>query len=121
MKNKKQASDIDFDRWARIAKEDPEQFESMRKQMIDEQIAKAPQHLRQRLEGLQWRIDQIRRQAENPMAACLIIYQEMWDSVLGKRGLLNALQEPEKLLRTLKKDCANNVIYLKKNRPEGDI
>ncbi|MDP1557906.1 MAG: DUF3135 domain-containing protein [Nitrosomonas sp.] len=118
MKNNKQTPDFDFDQWAKMANQDPEQFERMRQQLINELMERAPVHLKQRMEGLQWQIDQIRKQANNPMTACLHISQQMWDKVYGERGLLKALQEPEMVLQSLSEECtANNVVPLNKYKP----
>lgn len=116
MKNDKKEGDFDFDQWATIARQDPEQFERMRQQLINEVIAQSPEHLKQRMEGLQWQIDQIRKQSSNPMTSCLRISQEMCGSVLRERGLLKALQEPGTIPQFLNKDAANNIIPLRKPR-----
>jgi hypothetical protein len=102
--------DFDFDLWSRIAQEEPEKFESMRQQLIDDLIAQAPAHFKPRMIGLQWQVDQVRKQASNPMAACLQISQKMWKNVLGENGLLNALQEPKKIIRTLEKAPASKIL-----------
>ncbi len=81
----------DFDEWAALAREDPQAFEKMRLAAIDEYIASVPDTHRQRLRRLQWRIDQERRLARNPMSACLRISRMMWDSLLGEGGLRDQL------------------------------
>ncbi len=83
---------IDFDEWARLAAEDPAAFERRRAEVIDDFIAHAPPERRQRLRGLQWRIDGVRKTAANPTAACIRISSMMWDSVLGENGLLESLE-----------------------------
>jgi len=82
----------DFELWAKLAESDPGAFEEKRRQMLEEFIARAPAHLRQRLERLQWRIDQERGMCGNPLSACVRLYSMMWDSVCGDNGLLWALQ-----------------------------
>ena len=114
MTKQKKSADFNFDQWADMAKRNPAQFESMRQQVIDDLIDQAPEHLRQRMEGLQWQIDQIRNRATNPMAACLRISQKMWDNILGERGLLTALQEPERILKAPPPHRQDNVIPLNK-------
>ena len=99
--DEEKASEFEFDLWSQLARQEPEKFEAMRQQMIDELIAQAPLHLKQRMTGLQWQVDQIRKQANNPMAACLQISQKMWANVLGDNGLLKVLQEPKEILKTL--------------------
>ena len=82
----------DFELWAKLAESDPGAFEEKRRQMLEEFIASAPAHLQQRLERLQWRIDQERGKCGNPLSACVRLYSMMWDSVCGDNGLLWALQ-----------------------------
>ena len=92
MENKKTA-EIDFDTWAEMARNDPETFESMRLAAIEAVIERAPLDNQDRLRRLQWRIDQERRLARTPMAACLRISRMMWRSVLGPNGLNDRFHE----------------------------
>ncbi len=83
---------LDFDRWLRLAEEDPEAFETERKACINAYIAEnSCKEIRNRLARLQWRIDQERDMATNPMDACLRIHHMMWNSFAGERGLANTL------------------------------
>jgi len=86
MENKKTA-EIDFDTWSEMARTDPETFELMRQAAIESAIQGASESNRLRLRRLQWRIDQERRLAHTPMAACLRISRMMWRTVLGPGGL----------------------------------
>ena len=86
MENKKTA-EIDFDTWSEMARTDPETFELMRLATIETAIENSSESNRQRLRCLQWRIDQERRLARTPMAACLRISRMMWRTVLGPGGL----------------------------------
>jgi len=86
MENKKTA-EIDFDTWSEMARSDPGTFELMRQVAIEAAIEGASESNRQRLRCLQWRIDQERRLARTPMAACLRISRMMWRTVLGPGGL----------------------------------
>ena len=105
---------FDFDRWSSIADEDPERFEEMRAALLEQMIEQSPDSMKQRMQGLQWRIDQIRNQSANPMAACLSISKMMWNSLLGEQGLLTALETPEKILRKGDETDKNNVVPLSK-------
>ena len=78
---------FDFEAWARLAREDPEAFESARRRVIEAFIDSAPAHRRRRLQGLQFRVDLERRRARTPLAACIRISGMMWDSVTGPDGL----------------------------------
>jgi len=86
MENKKTA-EIDFDTWSEMARTDPDTFELMRQAAIEDAIGSASESSRQRLRCLQWRIDQERRLAHTPLAACLRISRMMWRTVLGPGGL----------------------------------
>ena len=103
---------FDFDYWSTVAKEDPERFEAMRSAMVEQLIQQSPDEIKQRMAGLQWRIDQVRNRSVNPMAACLLISKMMWDSVLGDHGLLTALRTPEKILKPFTHPDNSNVIPL---------
>ena len=71
---------IDFEEWSKLAKRDPETFESLRTRMLDACIAQASKGRQQRLRCLQWRINQVRKTASNPMAACISISDMMWET-----------------------------------------
>jgi len=86
-------SKFDFHEWARLAREDPEKFEAMRRDMIDEVIESASPGLKHRMVGLQWQIDQICLTSANPMASCVRISKMMWDSVLGENGLIDNMEQ----------------------------
>jgi len=83
---------FDFERWARLARDDPEGFERERAVLVGTLIAAAPEELRPRLEALQWQVEQARRRARTPLAACLKISAMMWDRVLGEQGMLERLR-----------------------------
>ncbi len=91
----------DFDYWfdtmKGMAKDNPDEFEHLRQQMIDEIIDGAPERSRRRLIGLQWRVDQERLLARTPMAACIRISNMMWESVVGEGGLLEKLNNANEL------------------------
>ena len=91
---------LDFEQWSLLASLDPEEFENRRKALIDAVISKAPERRRQRLRGLQWRVDQVRSRSSNPLAACISLSDMMWESFAGTNGLVETLrgakEEPER-------------------------
>jgi len=93
----------DFDYWfdtmMSMAKDNPDGFERLRQQMIDAIINDAPERNRRRLTGLQWRVDQERRLARTPIAACIRMSNMMWESVVGEGGLLEKLNSVNELRR----------------------
>lgn len=84
--------DFDYDYWSRLWKHDPEAFEIERKRFIEGFIASVPEDKRQRLVGLQWRVDMERQRSKTPYAALLQLQRMMWESVLGENGLLDSLR-----------------------------
>jgi len=74
---------FDFDEWAQLAKKDNTAFEKKRemilKQLIDSRSSNE-QDLR-RLNGLQFKINMIRRQHQSPMGACIAISAMMMDKL----------------------------------------
>lgn len=64
-----------------IAENDPDGLEQIRRQEIEQLIARAPEHLKARLRGLQFQIDCKRQLHKNPLGACIEISRMMFDSV----------------------------------------
>jgi hypothetical protein len=83
---------VDFDQWADLAKTDPAAFETKRAEVIEDVIQRMPPHKQQHMRCLQWKIDQVRNQTSNPMAACIKLSELMWDSLVGPGGLRDALE-----------------------------
>ncbi len=82
----------EFSDWVHLAQNDPQRFEALRQKAIESCINQAPRQCRERLKGLQWRVDIIRQRSANPMAACIKISNLMWESLLGDNGLLQRLE-----------------------------
>ena len=85
-------TELDFDEAMELARTDPEAFEQYRQYVTEALIARAPERNRQHLRRLQWRIDQERRRAPNPTAACVKLYRMMWDSFAGECGLIDTIR-----------------------------
>lgn len=89
--------DFDFELWAKLAKESPEEFDAMCSNSIQDIIQNAPQAQKHRLEGLQWKIDQISEMSATPISACIKISTLMWEHVIEEGGLqdhISTLTEP---------------------------
>lgn len=84
---------FDFESWSALANNDPEGFEAKRARAIEEAIRRASPRAQTRLRRLQWKLDQVRRTAATPMAACIRMNHLMWDRVTGPGGLLETLVE----------------------------
>lgn len=83
---------LDFEQWSELAKADPDAFEAKRAEAIDAMIQQLPEPKRERMRCLQWKIDQVRGQASNPMAACIKLSEMMWDSLVGPGGMKDMLE-----------------------------
>lgn len=83
---------FDFEAWAELAATDVEAFERARETAIRRIIDDSPMAMRQRLKGLQWRIDQVRRQSGSPVGACVRLSQMMWETLLGTDGLIGHIE-----------------------------
>lgn len=70
-----------FENWAKLARENPEQFEKQRRTVIQQFLDSAPEDLRPGLEKIQWRVEQERRRAGNPVGAMIAISKLMWDKL----------------------------------------
>ena len=86
-----QESDFDFDEFAALSAQDPEEFERRRNALIEANISAAPERLQQRLRHMQCRADLVRESATTPLDASYKLSTMMWDSVTGPRGLLESL------------------------------
>lgn len=79
----------DFDQLVKLAQEDPEALEALRKKLCEALIQQAPESYQRRLRGLQFKIDMERRRAKTPMAACVKLSKLMQDSFYKLRVALN--------------------------------
>ena len=82
--------EFDFEAWAKLAREDPEEFERRREQEIRKVIEARPD-LQHRLEGLQFRIDAERKLARTPLKACLRVSTLIWNSFYELKDQLDGL------------------------------
>lgn len=83
--------DFDFESWSALARDDAEEFERRRREMIDGFLATAPERHRQRLQGLQFRIDLERQRAGTPLGAAVRLNSMMWSSFMELRDALSGL------------------------------
>ncbi len=88
---------FDFSEWSNLADTDPQAFEDKRVAVIESVIQAMPDAKQERMRRLQWRIDQERRLAKSPMAACIRLSDMMWENVLGRNGLLDNLRNLDPL------------------------
>ena len=60
---------IDFDYWAKLAKDDPARFEKERQEAIAKEITSAPAHHQAGLWELQKEVDNLRAKSPTPLVA----------------------------------------------------
>ncbi len=70
-----------FETLLKLAKQDPEALERLRQEHVNSAIESAPEAYRQRLAGLQFQIDGVRRTTNSPMASCISISKMMHESL----------------------------------------
>ncbi len=112
MTNTVKKNPFDFSEWSSLADTDPKAFELRREQVIESVIQSMPDAKQDRMRRLQWRIDQERRLAKSPMAACIRLSNMMWENVLGKNGLLDNLQHMDQQ-RLKRRSLATNANVLR--------
>ncbi|WP_395340783.1 DUF3135 domain-containing protein [Ningiella sp. W23] len=84
--------DFDFDRMKELHNSSPEEFEEMRKQLIEQALQKASKKSQKRLRGLQFQIDAKREANKHkPFVSCLEVTKMMHDSFNKMRVHLNHL------------------------------
>lgn len=109
LKDSSNETDFDFDGWMELYKRDPDNFETMRQDLIQSTINQAPIEMHRRLNGLQWQIDTEIKLAKNPLDGCIKIYEMMMDSVYEPNGLMDALSMTKEDIKV----SAPNVVKLK--------
>lgn len=82
----------DHEALAKLAHDDPVAFETLRREMIDEMIGRAPEPIQRRLNGLQFRIDQVRQLAHTPLGAAIRISELMWKNFLLLNSELSGIK-----------------------------
>jgi hypothetical protein len=80
-----------FDEAVALARNNPEAFEQYRIDAIEALITSSSSKNQQHLRRLQWRIDQERKRAPNPTAACVKIYQMMWETFTRSSGFIDII------------------------------
>ncbi len=82
--------EFNFDAWAKLAKDDPAEFERRRELALRAAIDAAPPDFRQRLEGLQLRLNSERQRSPTPLASCVRMNSLMWAGFYRLRKELTA-------------------------------
>lgn len=103
---------FDFDEWAQLAKQDKIAFEEKRAITLKQFITSCASNDRdlRRLNGLQFKINMIRRKHKSPMGACIAISEMMVDKLyeLVMLDISELILNAEK--KTEKKAAIDNII-----------
>jgi len=78
-----------FEELKRLAEQAPDQLEEFRKREVAALIAKAPEHSRRRLRGIQFQIDCQRSLHKTPIGSCIAISKMMQESLTRLNSALN--------------------------------
>jgi hypothetical protein len=81
--------EFDFEAWAKLARDNPAEFERRREAVLREIIESAPARHRTRLQGLQFQIDMERQRSGSALGACLKLNSMMWASFFKLREALD--------------------------------
>lgn len=79
----------------KMAKEDPEGLEKLKREMINEVIENAPEKNKERLKGLQFQIDMKIKSSKTPLESVSKIYSDMFDSFLDLNDKLSVFREDQ--------------------------
>lgn len=82
-----------FDEMVEMAKNDPEKLEAIKREMIEDIIESAPEHMRDRLRGIQTRMNLISQASSNPLDTTVKMYTEMMKSFNDLNDNLQILTE----------------------------
>ncbi len=83
-----------FDEWMQLWQTDPAAAEARRKAETEALIESAPEHLRERLTRLQWRIDQERGRHKTPLGVASAITRMMFERYTAPDGLYDQIMGP---------------------------
>jgi len=82
----------DFDTLMTLAKENPKELERIRARLTNDVFEQAPDEIKRRLHGLQFRIKMELKRAKNPNAACIKLSSMMHDSFARLNERLNSFE-----------------------------
>ena len=78
----------DFDTMMELAQTDPEAFNRLKAEAIEQTISEANEDSQRRLRGLQWQVDVELKRAKTPMEGCVKVSEMMHDKLWELRMAL---------------------------------
>lgn len=88
-----------FDHLKKLYDCEPEAFEELRAELVQNCIDSAPKDRRHRLQGLQFHIDARRSMAKTPMDSCITISKMMHEKFWGLHDSLEDLSATQNLIK----------------------
>ncbi len=85
------SSEFNFEAWKQLHQDNPDSFETMRSQLINDFIQSAPAHYQRRLEGIMFQVNAIRVKSKSPVQSCVEISKMMQNSLGDLRGFIDEL------------------------------
>ena len=110
--------EFDFDAWTRLAKDDPQEFERRRQTVVRATIEGASAEHRERLEGIQFRLDLERERSATPLGACVRMNALMWAGFFRLRKELRRVSDPAAKSRPQESASSAKIISLQRYRTE---
>ena len=77
-----------------MGKNDPEQLERLRLQLIEDLIKSSPEHTRRRLRGIQFQVDMEVQKHQSQMGRCIAISRMMHEQLLQLQQALTSPSDP---------------------------
>ena len=68
---------------SKLARDDPEAYEALRRDLIGRFIEQAPDRIKPRLNGIQFRVDHVRNMSRSALGSAVKVYELMWKSFLS--------------------------------------
>jgi hypothetical protein len=104
-----------FDELMELAKNQPDEFERLRQQMIDQLIESMPEERQLNVKRYQWRIDQENRRHQSSMGRCIKLSAMMSARMQEMNRQLDLLNgAPAELFSQREADIKNAVVRLDK-------
>lgn len=106
----------DFDYLKSLAQDNPEELEALRRDLCQRLIDSAPARLRQRLNGLMFRINMETRRSKNAIHSCVTLSRMMMDSFADLHDALSNIEKSRQPIVSAKaKHDANIIAFPKKS------
>lgn len=68
---------------SQLARDDPQAYEQLRRELVEDFIDSAPAKYKTRLSGIQFRVDCERQLSHSGLGSTVRVYKLMWQSFLG--------------------------------------